>query len=115
MLTIAREDSAVHAVQLEPNTEVIVEFERAPRTVELVVTTAATAPVFWTADDRTAQVNGAACRLVPPGTIAVDEAEARPGGDPAVYPRPVYVHIITAGRATVSVQRGKFRPRSDAS
>lgn len=103
--TVVRGDSAVHGVQLEPNTEAVVEFEVAPASADVVVTAPGSAPVFWTADGQSATVGGADARIIPANVIAVDTARVRPlDGD--LYPPRAQVRIISAAAATLSVQRG---------
>ena len=105
MPSIAAEDTSLHGVQLPAGAEVVVTLAGAPRFVTVVVTTPGSAPIYWNAADRLAEIAGADCRVIPGGLVASDSDSARrvPLPEGGVEAR---VHLISAAQAVVSIQRG---------
>jgi hypothetical protein len=109
MPTVAAADTALHGLHLPAGQEVIVDYERAPARVEVVVTVPGSDPVYWAATGRPAQIAAPWCRVIPAGVIAVDSTRATRTAIPGstlVNAATARVRLICASAVTVSLQEG---------
>ncbi|RYZ29332.1 MAG: hypothetical protein EOP01_05605 [Propionibacteriaceae bacterium] len=104
MPTLSGTARALHGLKLTAGVELVVTIEQAsqPSQLELVVTTAGTAPVYWTTDNTPATVGGDRTRVIPAEVVAVDQVAVSRLAD---YPK-AYVRVISDAAATISVQKG---------
>lgn len=110
MPTYASADAAVHGIELPPGEEVVVTFPTYSRTLEVVITTPGSEPVFWTANGTPALIAGGNCRVIPAHVLASDSIAAKrvyaPGADPGGGDQlQTVAHLISAAAVTLSVQR----------